>query len=84
MQVFYSFASKRDIEKGFEYIKQEFLANKNFPSSDSKKDVFNKNSKIGCYKFFFLHAEYTKKGGQLYPDKFDGYTYQGVKKLLLT
>lgn len=62
---------QRNIEKGFEYIKKEFLGNKNFPPLDSKKDIFNRNSKMSATNTSFRMTEYTKKGSQLYAGKSD-------------
>jgi Dyp-type peroxidase family len=62
---------QRNIEKGFEYIKKEFLGNKNFPPSDSKKENPDRNSKMGSTKFSFHTAEYPNKGSKLYPDQSD-------------
>ena len=59
---------QKDIEKGFEYIKKEFLSNKNFPPSDSKKDFLIRNSKMDAGNSSFHKAEYTNKGSKLYPE----------------
>ena len=60
---------QKNIEKGFEYIKKEFLGNKNYPPSNSKKDSLKRNSKMGVTNSTFHKAEYTKKRSKLYPDK---------------
>ena len=59
---------QRNIEKGFEYIKKEFLGNKNFPPFDPKKEIPNRNSKLGVSNSSFRMAEYGNKGGRSYID----------------
>ncbi|TVP40356.1 Dyp-type peroxidase [Candidatus Nitrosocosmicus arcticus] len=57
---------QKDIEKGFEYIKKEFLNNKNFPPSTSKKDL-NRDSSMAATYSAFHKAGYSKNGSKLNP-----------------
>ncbi len=68
---------QRDIEKGFEYIKKEFLGNKNFPPLDSEKASSNKSYKLTNTKSSYGITEHTKKGTELYPDKYTGINTRG-------
>ena len=63
---------QKDIEKGFEYIKKEFLGSKNFPPFDSKKAIPNRNSKMSVSNSSFRTAEYGEKGSRLDTDRSGG------------